>query len=84
MVDWEILIYSSELFQMVIFLKCRVVKYDSSWDEWWKRRDRKKIYIYMYAFSRHFIQSDLQYIQVINVFVSMCVHWELIPQPLRC
>ncbi len=31
-----------------------------------------------------FIQSDLQYIQVINVFVSMCVPWELIPQPLHC
>ncbi len=32
-----------------------------------------------------FIQSDLQYIQVIQyiVFVSMCVSWELNPQPLR-
>ncbi len=30
-----------------------------------------------------FIQSDLQYIQVIN-FLSVCVPWELNPQPLRC
>ncbi len=28
-----------------------------------------------------FIQSDLQRIQVINYFVSMCVPWELNPQP---
>ncbi len=54
MVDWESLIYSSQLFQMVLFLKCRVVMFDSSWKGWWKRRDRKKIYIYMFAFSRHF------------------------------
>ncbi len=26
-----------------------------------------------------FIQSDLQYIQVIHFFVSMCVLWELNP-----
>ncbi len=31
-----------------------------------------------------FIQSDLQYIQAIHFFVSMCVPWELNPQPLRC
>ncbi len=31
-----------------------------------------------------FIQSDLQCIQVIIFFVSMCVPWELNPQPLRC
>ncbi len=30
-----------------------------------------------------FIQSDLQYIQVIH-FLSVCVPWELNPQPLRC
>ncbi len=31
-----------------------------------------------------FIQSDLQCIQVIHfLFVSMCVPWELNPQPLR-
>ncbi len=28
-----------------------------------------------------FIQSDLQYIQAIHVFISMCVPWELNPQP---
>ncbi len=28
-----------------------------------------------------FIQSDLQYIQAIHVFVRMCVSWELNPQP---
>ncbi len=28
-----------------------------------------------------FIQSDLQYIQAIQLFVSMCVPWELNPQP---
>ncbi len=28
-----------------------------------------------------FIQSDLQYIQAIHFFVSMCVPWELNPQP---
>ncbi len=31
-----------------------------------------------------FMQNDLQYIQVIIFFVSMCVPWELNPQPLRC
>ncbi len=31
-----------------------------------------------------FIQSDLQCIQAIHVFVSMCVSWEPNPQPLRC
>ncbi len=32
-----------------------------------------------------FIQSDLQYIQIINVFfVSMSVPWEFNPQALRC
>ncbi len=30
-----------------------------------------------------FIQSDLQCIQAILFFVSMCVPWELNPQPLR-
>ncbi len=28
-----------------------------------------------------FIQSDLQYIQAIHFFMSMCVPWELNPQP---
>ncbi len=28
-----------------------------------------------------FIQSDLQCIQAIHFFMSMCVPWELIPQP---
>ncbi len=28
-----------------------------------------------------FIQSDLQYIQAIHFFTSMCVRWELNPQP---
>ncbi len=36
--------------------------------------------IYIYAFSRCFIQSDLQYIEAIHFF-SMCVPWELNPQP---
>ncbi len=31
-----------------------------------------------------FIQSDLQCNQIINVFVSKCVPWELNPRPLRC
>ncbi len=31
-------------------------------------------------FADAFIQSDLQYIQVINL-VIMCVPWELYPQP---
>ncbi len=31
-----------------------------------------------------FIQSDLQCIQAIHIFVSTCVPWELNPQPLRC
>ncbi len=30
-----------------------------------------------------FIQSDLQYIQVIHLFVSMCVPRELNPQPFE-
>ncbi len=28
-----------------------------------------------------FMQSDLQYIQAIQFFISMCVPWELNPQP---
>ncbi len=28
-----------------------------------------------------FIQSDIQYIQVIHFFVSVCVLWESNPQP---
>ncbi len=28
-----------------------------------------------------FIQSDFQYIQAIHCFISMCVPWELNPQP---
>ncbi len=42
------------------------------------------IYIYIYAFMHladAFIQSDLQCIQAIHLFVSMCVPWELNPQP---
>ncbi len=31
-----------------------------------------------------FVQSDLQCIQVIPIFVSTCVPWESNPQPLRC
>ncbi len=31
-----------------------------------------------------FIQSDLQCIQAIHIFVSTCVPWESNPQPLRC
>ncbi len=31
-----------------------------------------------------FIQSDLQCIQAIHFFVSMCVPWESNPQPLCC
>ncbi len=35
-------------------------------------------------FADAFIQSDLQYIPVIHFFfISMCVPWELNPQPLR-
>ncbi len=34
--------------------------------------------IYIYIFSRRFIQSDLQ---AIHCFVSICVPWELNPQP---
>ncbi len=30
-----------------------------------------------------FIQSDLQYIQAIHFFISMCVPWELNPHPFR-
>ncbi len=30
-----------------------------------------------------FIQSDLEYIQAIHFFVSMCVPWELNPQPSK-
>ncbi len=40
-------------------------------------------YIFMHL-ADAFIQSDLQYIQVIHYIVSMCVPWELNPQPLRC
>ncbi len=39
--------------------------------------------VYIYAFSRHFIQSDLQCIQVIHL-LSVCVPWESNPQHLRC
>ncbi len=37
--------------------------------------------MYIYAFSIRFIQSDLQCIQPIHLYVSMCVPWELNPQP---
>ncbi len=31
-----------------------------------------------------FIQSDLQCIQAIDIFVSTCVLWDSNPQPSRC
>ncbi len=42
------------------------------------------MYIYIFTFMHladAFIQSDLQCIQAIHFFVSMCVPWELNPQP---
>ncbi len=38
--------------------------------------------IYIYAFSRCFIQSDLQYIEAIHFF-SMCVPWDWTHNLLR-
>ncbi len=44
-----------------------------------------KTYIYIYIhFTDAFIQSDLQCIHAIHIFVSVCVPWESNPQPLRC
>ncbi len=40
------------------------------------------IYIYLFFFYiSAFIQSDLQFIQAIKICISMCVPWELNPQP---
>ncbi len=39
------------------------------------------VYIYIYAVSSAFIQSELQCIQAIHFFISMCVPWEFNPQP---
>ncbi len=41
-------------------------------------------YIIFMHLADAFIQSDLQCIQAIHFFVSMCVSWESNPQPLRC
>ncbi len=38
------------------------------------------VHIYIYAFSRRFYPKR-QCIQFVNVFVSMCIPWELNPQP---
>ncbi len=40
--------------------------------------------IYIYAFSRCFYPKQLTVHSVYTFFVSMCVAWELNPQPLRC
>ncbi len=50
-------------------------------DEWnMDRKQYSRFYINLHL-SDAFIQSDLQYIQVIHFFISMCVPWELNPQP---
>ncbi len=41
-------------------------------------------FFYLYILSDAFIQSDLQCIQAIHIFVSTCVPWESNPQTLRC
>ncbi len=41
-------------------------------------------YIYMYAFRRRFYPKRLTVHSGYAFFVSMCVHWESDPQPLRC
>ncbi len=50
---------------------------------------KREILTWMFTFpfmhlADAFIQSDLQCIQAIHLFVSMCVPWESNPQPLRC
>ncbi len=42
-----------------------------------------KGHIYIMCLADAFIQSDLQYIQVIY-FMSVFIPWESNPQPLRC
>ncbi len=41
-------------------------------------------FIYIYAFSRRFYPKQLTVHSGYTFFVSMCVPWELNPQPLRC
>ncbi len=43
----------------------------------------KNYYIYIYAFSRCFYPKRLTVHSGYTFFVSMCVPWELNPQPLR-
>ncbi len=40
--------------------------------------------IYIYAFSRRFYPKWLTVHSGYTIIVSMCVPWELNPQPLRC
>ncbi len=42
------------------------------------------VYIYNYAFSRRFYPKRLTVHSGYTFFVSMCVPWELNPQPLLC
>ncbi len=44
----------------------------------------KNYYICIYAFSRCFYPKRLTVHLGYTFFVSMCVPWELNPQPLRC
>ncbi len=58
-----------------------------SWDSWICLCINPSIFTFTFTFMHLVdacIQSDLQCIQAINCSVSMCVPWELNPQPLRC
>ncbi len=47
--------------------------------------NHKAVYIYIYAFSRHFYPKRLTVHSGLYIcIVSMCVPWESNPQPLRC
>ncbi len=55
------------------------------WPEYFKNRCSCGS-VHLFAFMHladAFIQSNLQYIQVIYFLVSTCVPWESNPQPLR-
>ncbi len=70
----------------VIFLTAKKIKLVSSMlkqasqsgPQFIDKKNKQTVYIYFYALADAFIQSNLQ---AIHIFISMCVPWELNPQP---
>ncbi len=70
-------------------LKCTQIHFWRFWCSWvnlthifWFPRQLYRLYIY--AFRRCFYPKRLTVLSGYTFFVSMCVLWELNPQPLRC